>query len=172
MMTRRPTKLLILIEDLSNLLYSTNEPRDVLEFLRKLRFLRRDVEISVGTLVTSSETFSNLVAQVLPSLAFSVKPLKTGFSTQVNGVLGVRKEEKVFRKESITTSWRIGVSGLFHSKQNRFYKQKLSRSRTATAPFNQKLVSGFYVLLNIDQPTQIGHAVQCYCELTVLNLYK
>ena len=104
--THKSTKLLIIIENLSNLLFaSSRSPRTVLEFLRKLRFLRQDLEICVGTLVNSRERtgnrFSNLVSQVLPTLTFSVNPLKTGFSSKFNGVVGVRKYQRIFQNENV-----------------------------------------------------------------------
>jgi len=100
-------KLFIVLEDFLALIQCTGESeKRALEFLRQLRFLRPDLDISVGTLAYSREAdsggkyFCNLLSQVLSTTSFHVAQLRTGFSSEVHGILTVQEQDRVIRVDA------------------------------------------------------------------------
>jgi len=122
-------KLLIIIENLSNLFYCSGQSeKNVLEFLRQLRLLKRgrDIDLSVSTLVTSSEGdtrgryFSKSISHLLATTTFQIKPLQTGFSAQVDGTISVVKQER-----KVKSSNQFGKSDIVINRSPKSFHYKL-----------------------------------------------
>jgi len=122
-------KLLIIVENLSNLFYCSGQSeKGVLEFLRQLRLLKRgrDIDLSVSTLVASSEGdargnyFAKSLSHLLATTTFQIKPLQTGFSAQVDGTVSVIKHER-----KVKSSNQFGKSDIVISRSPRIFHYKL-----------------------------------------------
>lgn len=140
-------RLLIIVEDLTNFL-QPKSPADfpvserlVTQFILKLKALsilnQDDVSISIAALTHSPDPasehpdlsrFSNLMSQtLLPSVAFEVSPLSTGFSSQITGYV------KVVSNPNPSQASKPKVS-LTESPSSRTYHFKLENNAVRVIP--------------------------------------